>query len=265
MSLELNLNGKIAIITGGSKGLGWETAKKMSEEGAKLVLVSRNSDDLEKCAITLKKEYTTEIETIAADLSEKESADNVVEQTISRFKRIDILINSAGSAKGGIFWELSDDIWEEAYALKLFGTIRMIKAVVPIMKKQQYGRIVTIAGDSGKQPSQLMLPGSTANAALLALTKGVADAVGSFGISVNAVNPGPTRTERIKKMFESLSAATKKSVEEIEQDFVKDSPFKRVAEPAEIAKTILFLASDASQHITGSSITCDGGRTRTVA
>lgn len=265
MPIDLNLRNKIAVITGGSKGLGAEAAGQMAAEGAKLVLVSRDAQRLNATAEKIRVIHDADVAAISADLRESGAEKDIVERTMAAFGRIDILINSAGAAKGGIFWDIEDDVWEDAYALKLMGTIRMMRAVLPVMRAQKYGRIVNVVGDTGKQPNPRLLPGASANAALLAITKGVADEAGPDGIYVNAVNPGPTRTERMTAMFANLAETTKTPLADIEAGFKKDSPFKTIGEPADVARAIVFLASDAAANITGSSITSDGGRNRAAA
>lgn len=265
MPIDLKLSNKVAIVTGGSLGLGAETARQMAAEGTKLVLVSRKEDPLEPICDELTKAHRADILPIVADLTDPAAPDAIAKQALERFGRIDVLANCAGAAQGGIFWEIPDAVWEQAFALKFFGTVRMMRAVIPAMRQQKYGRIVTIVGDTGKQPNPRLLPGSSSNAALLAVTKGLAEEVGADGISVNAVNPGPTKTGRITTLFDNLSRDTGKSLAEIEADFTKDSPFKTMGDPVEVARVVVFLCSDAAANITGTSILTDGGRSRALA
>lgn len=262
MPIDLKLENKVAIITGGSLGLGAETARQMAAEGAKLVLVSRPEDSLDPISNEL---ADCDMLAIYDNLTDPEAPVRIAAETERKYGRIDILANCAGAAQGGIFWEIPDKVWEQAFSLKFFGTMRMIRAVIPRMRKQKYGRVVTIVGDTGKQPNPRLLPGSASNAALLALIKGLADEVGGEGISVNAVNPGPTRTGRVTTLFNNLVRDTGKTLEEIEAEFTKDSPFKTMGEPVEVARVIVFLASDAASNITGTSILTDGGRSRALA
>lgn len=265
MPIDLKLSGKVAIITGGSKGLGAESARLLAADGARVALVSRTKATLDAFAAELTQAHKAEVMTIAADLSQPGSAEPVAETVLKRFGRIDILINSAGAAQGGVFWEIPEKVWEDGFALKFFGTVRMTRAVLPAMIAQGYGRIVHVVGDTGKQPNPRLLPGATANAALLALTKGLADEVGPRGIAVNAVNPGPTRTDRIATLFANLSKSTNKSLDEIEAGFMKDAALGTIGDPADVARVIVFLASDAAANITGTSILSDGGRSRAIS
>lgn len=265
MGIDLNLRDKVVVITGGSRGLGAASARLVAAEGAKLSLVALADPEIEKFAGELHDTHGAEVLVIPTDLTDPKAADDAARLSLDAYGRIDALINSAGAAQGGIFWEIPDEVWDEAYVLKFMGTVRMMRAVLPAMREQKYGRIVTVIGDTGKQPRARLLPGSSVNAALLAVTKGLADEVAADGISVNAVNPGPTRTERITTLFANLARDTGRSLEDIENDFTEDSPFGTLGDPEEVARMIVLLASDAASNITGSSITTDGGRSRALA
>ena len=265
MGIDLRLRGKVAVITGGSRGLGAASARLMAAEGAKLSLVARSEAELDAFASELRETHGAEILVVPADLTDPGAPDDVAARTLEAYGRIDVLINSAGAAQGGIFWDIPDQVWDDAYALKFMGTVRMMRSVLPAMRARKYGRIVTVVGDTGKQPRARLLPGAFVNAGLLAVTKGLADEVAADGISVNAVNPGPTRTERVATLFANLARDTGRSLEDIEKDFTEDSPFGTIGDPEEVARMIVLLASDAASNITGSSITTDGGRSRALA
>jgi 3-oxoacyl-[acyl-carrier protein] reductase len=222
--MDFKLKGKTAIISGGNKGLGAASA-----------------------------------DALAGDLTARETADLVARSALQRFGRIDILVNSAGSSQGGVFWEMPDSAWEDSLALKFMGTIRMMRAVIPAMREQQNGRIITIAGNLGKQPNPRLLPGAAANAGLLAVTTGLAQEVAADGIIVLAINPGPTRTERWNTLMENLAAQRKTSVETIEAGFMEEIPMNRLGEPEEIGRIVAFMASDLAANMTGTSLTADGG------
>jgi NAD(P)-dependent dehydrogenase (short-subunit alcohol dehydrogenase family) len=263
--MELNLQGKVAIVTGGNKGFGAASAYELAKEGAHLLITARNMADLEKTAALIRGEFSSRVEIISADLTNSGEAQRIAEVALGAYGRIDILINCAGASQGGVFWEIEDKVWEDSLALKFIGTIRMIRAVITTMRKQKYGRIVTVAGNTGKQPHARMLPGSAANAALLAVTSGLAEEVAADGIVVNAINPGPSRTERWITLMQNLATQSAKSVEEVEAGILADIPINRLGAPEEIARLITFLASDAAANMTGTSITADGGWTRALA
>jgi 3-oxoacyl-[acyl-carrier protein] reductase len=263
--MDLNLQHKVAIITGGNKGFGAASAYELAREGADIVITARNESDLAATAKKIAKAFSSNIETIASDLTDPHGAERVANAALKAFGRIDILINCAGASQGGVFWEIEDQVWEDSLALKFLGTIRMIRAVIPTMRTQKYGRIVTVAGNTGKQPNARMLPGAAANAALLAVTAGLAQDVAADGIVVNAVNPGPSRTERWNTLMQNLAAQSGTSADEVESNIMADIPMDRLGAPEEIARLITFLASDAAANMTGTSITADGGSTKALA
>ncbi len=263
--MDLGLRDRVALVTGSSKGLGAASARVLAAEGARLVLVARSDDLLRTVADELRRDHDAEVKTSAHDLTAPDSADAAARAALDAFKRIDILVNCAGSSQGGVFWDIPDEVWEQSLALKFLGTVRMIRAVLPAMRAQKYGRIVTVVGNTGRQPNPRMLPGAAANAALLAVTRGLAEEVAADGIVVNAVNPGPTRTERWTTLMANLAKAGGSTVEEVEAGFMKDIPMQRLAAPEEIARHIVFLASDAAANTTGTSITADGGWTKASA
>ena len=263
--MDLNLEGKVGLITGGSQGLGAATARLFAAEGARLVLAARSKDRLEATADELRADFGAEAVTVPQDLTLPDGADNVAAAALDAYGRIDILVNSAGAAQGGVFWEITDEVWDQSMALKFFATVRMIRAVLPTMRARKYGRIVTIAGNTGHQPDPRMLPGAAANAALLAVTSGLAREVAADGILINAVSPGPTLTPRWTTRFAQISSQTGQSVDDLKADVESNIPTRRFGKPEEVARIIAFLASDCATNITGASITADGGSTRALA
>ncbi len=257
--MDFRLKGKIAVISGGNKGLGAASANALAAEGANLFLTARNVDELEAAASRISNSHGVQVETLAGDLTVPDTADLVAKAALRRFGQIDILVNSAGSSQGGVFWEMPDSAWEDSMSLKFMGTIRMMRAVIPAMREQHYGRIINIVGNLAKQPNPRLLPGAAANAGLLAATVGLAQEVAKDGIVVLAVNPGPTRTERWKTLMEKLAEQQKTSVEAIEGGIMEDIPMNRLGEPEEIGRIVAFMASDIAANMTGTSLTADGG------
>ncbi|MFM6076411.1 MAG: SDR family NAD(P)-dependent oxidoreductase, partial [Dolichospermum sp.] len=175
MSLELKLSGKTAIVTGGSAGIGLATAKGLYSEGVNVVIAARNQERLNQAVIDIQSLDNTNAKVIgvSADLTKAEDIDKVVSTTLEQFGKIDILINNAGSAKAGSFLDITDQTFLDAWNLKLLGYIRLVKSVVPHLKKQGDGRIVNIIGGAGRTPRPNFLPGGTTNAALLNFTRGI--------------------------------------------------------------------------------------------
>ena len=253
--MDLNLTGKVVLVTGASGELGTACARLLAAEGARLALSARNETKLN----TLAAEIGGGAKTFPQDLIEPDGADAVAAWAISEFGHLDVLVNAAGAAQGGIFWEISDSQWEEGMGLKFFANMRMIRAVIPHMRERKYGRIVTIAGGGGVQPLPRALVGGVSNAALLTLTSGLSREVISDGIYVNAVNPGPINTPRWNNRFDAQSAETGRPAQEFKDKVVAQIPQGRMGEADEVARAVAFLASDCASNITGTSILCDGG------
>lgn len=260
--MDLQLKNKVALITGASRGLGAATAAALAEEGTNLVLSARDRSALEHQAKNLTGTFGVRAITVSADLTEGESCATVVQQALDEFGKIDILVNSAGASQGGVFWEIPDQVWHDSMELKVMGTIRMTRAVIPAMLERKYGRIVNIVGNTGMQPSPRLLPGASANAALLAITRGLGEELAPHNIVVNALNPGPTRTERWTTLMGNLAKSSGRSVADVEADFKDQIPMDRLGEPEEIGRLAAFLASDLAANMTGSSVTADGGWTK---
>lgn len=262
--MDLQLTGKVALITGATGGLGAACARELASEGAKLFLTARTESSLEDLANGLGASGHGEVSWRAADLTSTAAVGAVAASAGEAFGKVDVLVNCAGASAGGLFWEIPDSVWEDSHALKFMATVRMIRAVLPGMIERRYGRIVTLVGNSGREPDPRMLPGAAANAGLLAVTAGLAREVAEHGVVINAVNPGPTRTGRWEGMMESFAARSGKTPEEEEQSFLNAIPQKRLGTTGEIARLVAFLASDAAPHVTGRSITADGGASRAI-
>jgi NAD(P)-dependent dehydrogenase (short-subunit alcohol dehydrogenase family) len=263
--MDLGLAGKVALITGASKGIGAASARVLAAEGAVLALAARSKAGLSALADELTQAHGVPASFWAGDLRDAEAAGQAVDAAIAAHGRIDILVVSAGASQGGLFWDIPDRVWEDSLALKFMATIRTLRAVIPVMRVQRSGRIVVVAGNTGRQPAPRLLPGAAANAALLAVVKGLADEVAADGIVINAVNPGPTRTERWTGLMDAAAAARGVEADTVEQDYIRDIPMRRLGEPDEIARLIAFLASPVAGNITGTSVTADGGWTRASA
>lgn len=263
MSLDLQLSGKTAIVTGGSAGIGLAIAKSLYSEGVNVVIAARNPERLENAVSAIQSLPTTgaKVISITADLTQAESVERVVSTTLQQFGQIDILVNNAGSARAGSFLDLSDDVFLDAWNLKLLGYIRLVKAVVPHQKSRGDGRIVNIIGGAGRTPRPSFLPGGTTNAALLNFTRGISKELAEYNIRINAISPGATATERAERLAEQNAQARGITVEQAKAETLQGIPLKRIAQPEEIAALTLFLVSDLAASITGAEILVDGGST----
>ena len=257
--MELNLKGKVAIVTGASRGIGRAIAQALSNEGMKLVLVARTKNDLEETAALCK----TESLVLSVDLRETSAADKVISATMERFGQIDLLVNNAGATKRNDFFTLSDDDWQDGFALKFFGAMRLTRAAWPHLEKSQ-GSIVNIVGIGGRTASADFTIGGSVNAALMNLTKALADRGTKDGIRVNAINPGSIETDRLSARIKNLVNEYKVDEAEIRKQMTQKAGIVRFGTPDEIASMVAYLASPQANYIQGSIIDIDGGQTRTL-
>jgi len=265
MSMELGLRGKVAIITGGSVGIGKETARKLALEGARVVITARSKEVLERAAADIAASTGGECIAIAADMTDTAAVRSCVEQTVSRFGSVDILVNCA-AAPGGLVRnniELADiEALKFDLDTKLIGYFRMCQACVPHMRAAGWGRIVNVGGLTARCTEALS---GMRNAALVHFTKTLSDHLGVDGITVNIVHPGVTRTEHIESWFAEMAKEEGVTVDAIiKREAADPAAIKRMLEAEEVADTILFLASARASGLTGESIAVDGGLSRAV-
>ena len=261
--MDLNLGGKIAIVTGGSAGIGLACAKTLFSEGANVVIAAHEGVAEAVDLIQKAGGATGEggVVPVKCDLSEESGAQAVVKKALDSFGKIDLLVNCAGAARAGAFLELSDRDFLDAWNLKLLGYIRMVKEVVPQMIKRKDGRIVNIVGAAARTPSPTFLTGSTANAALLNFTRGISKELAQHNIRIIAISPAPTETERAKRLAAQTAEVKGVSIEEVLAESTRSIPLGRMIKPAEIASLAAFMLSDLAASITGAEILIDGGLT----
>jgi short-subunit dehydrogenase len=259
--MDLNLSGKHILITGGSKGIGLACAQAFLAEGARVSLVSRSEANLTRARDSLSAFGTDRVQTHAADLTQAASAQAALDAAIATFGPVDVLVNSAGAAKRTPAPELSPQAWHDAMQAKYFSYIHMIDPVIKQMGQRGKGNIVNVVGNGGKVASPIHLAGGAANAALMLATAGLANAYAAQGIRVNAINPGLTRTERLKEGMAADARLQGIETEEAMKRAMAKIPMGRMAEPEEIAKVVLFLASDAASYVTGINMSMDGATT----
>lgn len=259
--MDLKLTGKNAIVTGGSAGIGFACAKALVGEGANVLLIGRNQNNLEEAAEKLR-EASKGQETIlfvSGDLGEPTTANRIIDFAGAHFSTIDILVNCAGSAPAGSFLELSDEDFIHSWNLKLLGYIRMVKAVAPYMMKQRDGKMINIIGSAGRTPTPTFLPGSTTNAALINFTRGISKELAKYNVRINAISPGVTSTERANRLASQRASVKGITLEEEQKDVLDSIPLGNMVHPDEIASFVLLLASNRVPSITGSEIIIDGG------
>jgi 3-oxoacyl-[acyl-carrier protein] reductase len=257
--MELKLSGKIAVVTGASRGIGRAIAQTLAAEGMKIAAVARSKDQLDELA----KSLSVECLALQADLREPEAARTVVDATFARFGRIDLLVNNAGATKRGDFFELTDADWDDGFALKFFGAMRLSRASWSHLMASR-GTIVNIIGVGGRTGSAEFAIGGSVNAAGRLLTKALADRGVKDGVRVNAINPGYIKTERLTVRVKSFAEEHKLPLSEAEGQLAKATGVARFGEPSEIAAAVAFLASPVCGFCHGALLDIDGGQTRTL-
>ena len=268
--MDLGLEGKRAIVTGGSKGIGKAIARELAREGVDVAIVARSRDQLESTAKELAVETKRRVIPLVADVTSKEQVDRMVAEAAERLGGLHILVNSGsppgGTATGPIETVIDEDLLQD-FNVKYVGALRCVRAAIPFLKQQGWGRIINISGTNARNAGNLS--GGARNGALVHFTKTLAVHLGRHGITVNCVHPGVTRTERTPRLLAARATELGVTPDEAEQrDFAPDSPrgnaIGRMVDASEIAYVTAFLASEKSWSISGELIVATGGAGRAV-
>ncbi|MHB1049859.1 MAG: SDR family NAD(P)-dependent oxidoreductase [Bacteroidota bacterium] len=246
----ITLNNKIAIITGGSRGIGAATALMLAQAGAHIVITYTKNEKAAKYISQKIRNIGKECIAIKADISKEKNAKMIVEKTLGKFGRIDILVNNAGIWTYGLIGEMSEKVWNETMAVNLNGMFFITNAVVPVMKKQMEGKIVNISSTAGQRGEAEHSHYAASKGGMISFTKAIATELGPFNINVNSVAPGWVDTDLNNEVFAD------KNYKEQER---KKIPLQRIPTPEDIAGPVLFLVSDLSRHITGEILNVNGG------
>jgi NAD(P)-dependent dehydrogenase (short-subunit alcohol dehydrogenase family) len=255
--MDLHLNGRSALVTGASAGIGLAVAWQLAAEGCNLVLVSRTERALADAAAAIRAKHKVDIQLAPADLSRDEAAAALAE----RHGGVDILVNNAGAIPGGSIAELDQARWRAGWELKVFGYIAMTRAFYARMQARRSGVIINIIGASGTGVDPRYIAGSTGNAALEAMTKALGVASTDHGVRIVGVSPGVVLTERSKPLLQTRAKA-KFGDPERWQELLAHLPFGRTATTEEIASAVVFLASERSGYTSGTVVTIDGGQSQ---
>jgi len=256
--LELGLNGKVAIITGGSEGLGRAAAEKLAAEGARVAICARRKEILDQAADEIRKATGGQVLAQVADVSRAADCEGLVNTVVAQWGGVDILLNNAGTSAAAGFEKVTDEAWQSDWELKVMGAVRMSRLVIPHMKKRGGGRIVNITTVGGKTPPARSLPTTVTRAAGLNLTKSLANEYAADNIRVNTVCIGLVRSAQIARRAKGDLEAHYAELAKLRV------PLGRVAHAAEFADLFAFLVSERATYITGASINFDGGSGMTV-
>ncbi|GAA3438787.1 SDR family NAD(P)-dependent oxidoreductase [Kutzneria kofuensis] len=252
--MDLQLAGRRAVVTGGSRGIGFAVGRALAQEGAAVALVSRNAESVAAQATRLSAETGAQVIGVAADTADDGSVTAMAETVIARLGGVDILVNNAAPVMSAVSGE---DQLEEQINVKVRGYLRCVRAFTPGMTERRWGRVINVAGLAARQA--VSVTGSIRNVAIAAMTRNLADELGPRGVNVTVVHPGATRTEAMQWAVQQQAEATGRSLEEIERRYADSISIGRVIEPAEVASVVAFLASPLSVAINGDAVCVGGG------
>jgi len=262
MIMSKSLHGKVSIVTGGNRGIGRGIALRLAAEGSSVALCARDQQLLDDVAAEIRAAGGV-AETIALDLRTPDSGKRVVDFAIERFGRIDIVVNNAGATRRGEFLDLTDNDFADGFALKYFGSVRLTRAAWPHLKATS-GSVVFISGVGGRTPGAQFAIGGSVNAALLSLTKALAELGLRDGVQVNCVNPGTIRTARYTSRLHALAKERGLDPEAAEREYVKHGAIARIGEPEDIAALVAFIVGQDGKMLHGALIDMDAGATKTI-
>ncbi len=259
--MEFGLSGKVALVCAASKGLGYASALGLSQEGAKVVICSRNEVDIHVAATNIRAITGGKVVGISADVTVAADLQRIVDETVKEFGSIDIIIPNSGGPPAGTFESLTEEQWQSALDSTLFSLTRLVRAALPHMKAKGWGRIIVITSTTVRQPIAGLLLSNTIRAGVVGLCKTLSNEFAGYGITVNNVAPGSFDTDRLKHLHERNAQTAGISFDEARSQAEIKIPLGRLGRPEELANAVVFLASEASSYITGQTWLVDGGQT----
>ena len=262
--MEINLKGKVALVTGGSKGIGRGAAEALSAAGATVIICARNEAELQITARGISAKTGHRVIPVQADVTKQEEVQQLLERTRQEAGDVDILVNNAGGiGETGAFEDIGEEVYRTLYDLNVVSMVRLMKAVLPAMKEKRWGRIINISSENGLQPYPDMIPYDLTKAAIINLSKAVSKSVGGYNILVNTVSPAFITTPLVEGMMAAQASSKGITQDEAEQEFLHenrpDIVLQRPGTIAEVGAAIVFLASEQASFITGTNLRVDGG------
>jgi NAD(P)-dependent dehydrogenase (short-subunit alcohol dehydrogenase family) len=259
----VELEGKVAVVTGGSRGIGRAIAQRVAEEGADVVISARTAETLELATKEISEATGRRAVAVAADLSTIEGCETLHKEALAAYDHIDILINCAGATKSGPFLELSDQIWQEGFDLKFFGAVRLSRLFWPQLV-ESHGSVVHIIGGMARTPNPNFTIGGSVNAALANFGKALAGLGLVDDINVNMIHPGQIQTERLDGIMAAQAVQSGRTPEEVLAETIQRQGIRRLGTTEDVAELAVFLSSPRSRHIQGTAISVDGGATKSL-
>ena len=262
--MELGLNGKIALVMAGSKGLGKAVALELSAEGANVAIISRNMENLKSAQKEIEGKTGKKVLIVQGDVTNRNDIKNAINKTVEKFGTVHILFANAGGPPSGGFFDVKAEDFEKAVKLNLMSTIYAVYETVPYMKKNKWGRIIASVSMSVKQPMDNLILSNVSRAGIITFIKSVSNAVAKFNITANSILPGYIMTDRVKNIIKAQSEKLNLSESKVLENITKNIPTGRIGTVKEYASLVAFIASENAAYINGAAIQIDGGYIKCV-
>ena len=259
--MDLGIRGRVALVAASSRGLGRAVAEELAAEGCDLIMCARGAEALREAAEAIRAK-AVRVAAIAADLTEPREVDRVLRDGVAEIGPVDILVTNTGGPPAGPFAQHSPEAWAQAVRQNLDSVVNLVRGALPGMKERRWGRIINVTSIAAKQPVDGLILSNSVRAAVTGMARTLANEVAPFGVTVNNVLPGYTRTQRVDDLAKRRAAQSGTSIEEAVAVWEREIPMGRLGEPPEFGALVAFLASERASYITGASIPVDGGWVR---